>query len=181
MKGKIQKKLTAMLNQNDILKRAHTSSFWRAVLNWWLNRMIPFNKPHGFAIREMEDYRITVLLPYKRKNFNHIKGLHACAMATVSEFTTGFLLVSRLDPRKYRLIMKRLEMEYHYQGKMNAYAEFSISEEWLNENVHSPLTSHDSVDVQCVVKIYDEKSNHLTTGTICWQIKDWTKVKTKGV
>lgn len=170
-----------MLNQNDILHRARTSSFWRAVLNWSLNRMIPFNKPHGFTIREIEDYRIKVLIPYKRRNFNHIKGLHACAMATVSEFTTGFLLVSRLDPRKYRLIMKQLQMEYHYQGKMDAYAGFSISEEWLKENVYSPLTGRDAVEVNCIVKIHDVKGNHLSTGTICWQIKDWSKVKTKGI
>ncbi|MFN3841139.1 MAG: DUF4442 domain-containing protein [Cyclobacteriaceae bacterium] len=169
-----------MLNQNDILNRARTSSFWRAVLNWSLNRMIPFNKPHGFAIYEIEDYRIKVLLPYRKKNFNHIRGLHACAMATVSEFTTGFLLVSRLDPKKYRLIMKRLAMDYHYQGKMDAYAEFYISEEWLKENVLMPLTQHDAVEVNCIVKIHDKKGNHLSTGTICWQIKNWAKVKTKG-
>ncbi|MCK6616613.1 MAG: DUF4442 domain-containing protein [Cyclobacteriaceae bacterium] len=169
-----------MLNQNDILKRAHTSSFWRLVLNWSLDRMIPFNRSHGFAIREIDDYRIKVLIPYKRSNFNHINGLHACALATASEFATGFILVSRLDPKKYRLIMKRLEMEYHYQGKMNAFAEFSISEEWLVENVFTPLTQSDAVEVNCVVKIHDERGNHLTTGKICWQVKDWTKVRTKG-
>lgn len=167
-----------MLNQNDILRRARTSSFWMWVLNWSLNRMIPFNRPHGFAIREIDDYRIKVLLPYRRSNFNHINGLHACALATVSEFTTGFLLVSRLDPKKYRLIMKRLEMDYHYQGKTDAYAAFSISEEWLNEKIYSPLMLQDAVEVLCVVKIHDEKGNQLTTGTICWQIKDWAKVKT---
>ncbi|QOI98854.1 MAG: DUF4442 domain-containing protein [Flammeovirgaceae bacterium] len=167
-----------MLNQNDILKRARTSSFWRSVLNWSLDRMIPFNRPHGFAICEIEEYRIKVLIPYKRSNFNHINGLHACALATVSEFTTGFLLVSRLDSKKYRLIMKRLQMDYHYQGKMNAYAEFSISEEWLTEQVYRPLASADAVEVNCVVKIHDEKGNHLTTGTICWQIKDWASVRT---
>lgn len=168
-----------MLNQNDILRRARTSSLWLWVLNWSLKRMIPFNKPHGFAIREIDDYRIKVLIPYRRSNFNHINGLHACALATVSEFTTGFLLVSRLDPKKYRLIMKQLEMNYHYQGKMNAYAEFIVSEDWFKENVFTPLTTSDAVEINCVVKIHDEKGNHLTTGTICWQVKDWAKVRTK--
>jgi acyl-coenzyme A thioesterase PaaI-like protein len=168
-----------MINQRDILNRAKTSSFWRAVLNWSLNRMIPFNKPHGFAVSEIEDHRIKVRIPYKRKNFNHIRGLHACALATISEFATGFLLVSKLDPQKYRLIMKRLEMDYHYQGKMDAYAEFFISEEWLKEKVFEPLAASDAVLVNCVVNIHDASGNHLTTGTVCWQIKEWSRVRTK--
>src|ERR1041384_3861909 len=103
-----------------LVSRARTSAFYRSVLNWALDRMIPFNRPHGFKILEVTDHGLKVLLPYRKRNLNHIRGLHACALATVSEFTTGFLLVSRLDSRKYRIIMQRLEMDYHYQGKMNA-------------------------------------------------------------
>ncbi|HEY0655032.1 MAG TPA: DUF4442 domain-containing protein, partial [Chryseosolibacter sp.] len=118
-------------------------------------------------------------IPYRKSNFNHIRGLHACALATISEFTTGFLLVSKLDAKKYRLIMQRLEMDYHYQGKMDAFAEFQISEAWLAENIYTPLKSKDSVVVNCQVRIHDTKGNHLTTGNVFWQIKDWAKVKTK--
>lgn len=141
--------------------------------------MIPFNKPHGFKVVELDEYHLKTLIPYRRKNFNHIRGLHACALATISEFTTGFLLVNRLDAKKYRLIMQRLEMDYHYQGKMDAFAEFSISEDWLIQNIYNPLKSQDAVVVVCEVKIHDEKNNHLTTGKVYWQIKDWQKVRTK--
>jgi len=127
----------------------------------------------------MSDYQLKTLLPYKKKNFNHIRGLHACALATLSEFTTGFLLVSRLDPKKFRLIMQRLEMDYHYQGKMDATAEFSVSEDWFRENIYDPLKISDAVVVPCIVRIHDEKGNQLTTGKVFWQIKDWSKVKTK--
>jgi len=168
-----------MLDPQQILQKAKNSAFYRKVLNWSLNRMIPFNKPHGFKIVELDDYRLKTLIPYQRKNFNHIRGLHACALATISEFTTGFLLVNRLDGKKYRLIMQRLEMDYHYQGKMDAYAEFSISEEWLSEHVYEPLKNQDAVVVTCEVKIHDAKNNHLTTGKVFWQIKDWQKVRTK--
>ena len=168
-----------MLNPDKILQKAKTSSFYRTVLNWSLARMIPFNKPHGFKIVEISDFKIKTLIPYRRSNFNHIRGLHACSLATISEFTTGFLLISNLDMKKYRLIMPRLEMDYHYQGKLNAYAEFSISKEWIDQNIITPLKSQDAVVVPCEVKIHDEKGNHLTTGKIFWQIKDWSKVKTK--
>ena len=167
------------MNTASIIAKASHSSFYRWLLNFSLNRMIPFNKPHDFEVMEIAKDRIKVLLPYKRKNFNHIRGLHACALATVSEFTTGFLLVSNLDQKKYRLIMQRLEMDYHYQGKMDAFAEFAVSAEWLSEKIYTPLITEDAVVVICEVKIHDSAGNHLTTGHVHWQIKDWKKVRTK--
>ena len=168
-----------MVDRGKIIEKAKHSSIYLKLLNWSLNRMIPFNKAHGFRILSIGDYHLKTLLPYKRKNFNHIRGLHACALATISEFTTGFLLVSRLDPKKFRLIMQRLEMDYHYQGKMDATAEFTLSENWFQENIYAPLQASDAIVVPCEIRIRDVQGNHLTTGRVFWQIKDWSKVRTK--
>ena len=162
-----------------VMSKANASGVHRWLLNMALNRMVPFNSPHGFKVVETGDGYLKTLLPYRKKNFNHIRGLHACALATISEFTTGLLLLTRLDQKKYRLIMQRLEMDYHYQGKMDAVATFSISDEWLQEKIYTPLRTDDSVVVVCEIKIHDVKGNHLTTGHVHWQIKDWEKVKTK--
>jgi hypothetical protein len=62
---------------------------------------------------------------------------------------------------------------------MNATAEFTISKEWLDEKVVKPLETQEAVVIPCEVKIHDEKGNHLTTGKVFWQVKDWAKVKTK--
>lgn len=167
------------MNTDKILMKARTSGFYRWLLNRALDQMIPFNKPHGFEVMEIGDHLLKTRLPYRKKNLNHIRGLHACALATISEFTTGFLLVSKLDAKKFRLIMQRLEMEYHYQGKMDAIATFAISESWLESNIFQPLKTNDAVVVNCQVKIHDVKGNHLSTGNVFWQIKDWNKVKTK--
>lgn len=168
-----------MFEPAKILEKAKKSSFYRGLLNLSLDRMIPFNKPHGFAVVEIGEHSIKTKIPYKRRNWNHIQGLHACALATLSEFTTGFLLVTKLDAKKYRLIMQKLEMNYHYQGKMDAFATFSVSENWLTDQVIKPLQELDAVLVVCEVKIHDVKGNLLTTGFVHWQIKDWSKVKTK--
>lgn len=162
-----------------ILQKAKRSRFYLKVLNWSLNRMIPFNKPHGFTIVEISDTHLKTSIPYKKANFNHIRGLHACGLATLSEFTTGFLLINRLDAKKYRLIMQRLEMDYHYQGKMEAFAEFTITDQWLHEKIAEPLKAQDAVVVICEVMIHDREGNHLTTGRVHWQVKDWKSVKTK--
>ena len=168
-----------MLDTAKILQKAKHSSFYLKLLNWGLYRMVPFNKPHGFRIVELGDYRLKTLMPYKRRNFNHIKGLHACGLATISEFATGFLLLSSLNMKKYRMILQRLEVNYLFQGKMDATAEFIISKEWLEEKVIHPLKTQESVLVPCEVKIHDTKGNHLTTAIVHWQFKDWAKVKTK--
>jgi acyl-coenzyme A thioesterase PaaI-like protein len=164
---------------SDFIERAKHSRFSLWLLNTGLARMIPFNKPHGFKILEIGDYDIKVLLPYRRKNLNHIRGLHACALATLSEYATGLLLISKLGFDRYRIIMQRLEIEYHYQGKMNATTHFSISEPWLRQNIYEPLKSAESANVVCEIKILDQQNNHLTTARVHWQIKEWKRVKTK--
>ncbi|MEM7109652.1 MAG: DUF4442 domain-containing protein [Bacteroidota bacterium] len=167
------------MDTKKLIGKAQHSKFYRWLLNQGLFRMIPFNKPHGFKVSKISESRIKTTLPYRKSNFNHIKGIHACAMATVSEFATGFLLLSRLDPQKYRIIMQTLQMDYHYQGKMDAYAEFEMTDEWLEANVYSPLENADRVVVICKVKIIDISGNHLSTGKVHWQVKPWDKVKTK--
>lgn len=167
------------MNTTEIVKKASTSRFYLWLLNSALVRMIPFNKPHGFKVVEISETKIKTKLPYKRLNFNHIKGLHACALATLSEFTTGFLMISRLDPKKYRIILKTLEMEYHYQGKMDATGTFEINDKWMNQMIYQPLEKEDSTVVICEIKIHDTEGNHLTTGKVHWQVKSWEKVKTR--
>ncbi|MDH5475630.1 MAG: DUF4442 domain-containing protein [Cyclobacteriaceae bacterium] len=167
------------MNTKLIIEKAKTSKFYLGVLNMGLSRMIPFNKPHGFKIIEVRDYGVKTIIPYKKSNYNHIKGLHACGLATISEFTTGFVLVNQLDSKKYRIIMQKLEMEYFYQGKMDAFGEFEITKEWMNENIYVPLETKEAIVVLCEVKIHDKNGNHLTTGKVHWQVKPWNKVRTK--
>ena len=167
------------MNIKKIIEKSKSSSFYRKILNAGLNRLVPFNKPHGFKVVEISNLHLKTLVPYKKSNFNHIKGIHACALATLSEFTTGFLLLSRLDSRKYRLIMQSLNMDYHYQAKMDAFGIFSISDDWLNELIIQPLETAEKVTVDCEVKIHDKQGNHISTGIVTWQIKSWEQVKTK--
>jgi acyl-coenzyme A thioesterase PaaI-like protein len=161
------------------VKKAKHSSLHLWLLNLFFERMVPFNLPHKFRVTEIGEDHVKTLLPYRRKNLNHVKGLHACALATLTEMTSGFLLAIKLDPKKFRLILRKLEIDYLYQGKMDAVCEFQLSSEWLNANIHDPLTRADSVDIIAEVKIFDIKGNQLTAGKAHWQVKDWAKVRTK--
>ena len=167
------------MNITRIVNKAKKSGLHLKVLNIGLNRTVPFNRPHGFKVIEIGDYHLKTKVPYRKANFNHIRGIHACALATLSEFTTGFLLLTNLDPKKYRLIMQSLSMDYHYQAKMDAYGSFSISEVWLEKMIYKPLESTEKVIVACEVEIHDAENNHISTGKVNWQIKSWDTVKTK--
>jgi len=159
--------------------KASKSNFYRYIFNIGLSRLIPFNKPHKFTVVEISKAHLKLKLPYQKRNLNHVKGLHACALATLAEMSTGLLLISNLDPKKYRLILQKLELEYHYQGKTDAFAEYTLDSQFIEHGILNPLTVQESVLVPCEVKIFDTNQNHLATGRPVWQIKDWKKVKTK--
>jgi len=161
------------------INSAKASRFGMFKLNLGLFYVIPFNKPHRIKIIEIQDDFVKTRIPYSRKNFNHIKGIHACGMATSAEFASGFFLLSKLGSKKYRLIMESLEMKYHYQAKTDIVATFSATEQWLNEMIFEPLKNSDSVLVRCEINLHDNQNNHVATGYTNWQIKEWSKVKTK--
>ncbi len=167
------------MNLEKVINKARYSRLYLKLLNFGLNHTIPFNRPHGIKVIEISERHIKTFIPYKKRNFNHIRGVHACALATLSEFTTGFMLISRLDSKKYRIIMKALYMDYFYQAKKHVFASFEINDEWLEKNVYVPLRSEDAVLVKCTVENRDEDDNLLATGNIHWHIKPWDKVRTK--
>ena len=167
------------MNIPVLLSKARTSGLSR----WWLNFLlpwaIPFNRPHGFKVVPMRDGGITVRIPNWRINRNHINGIHACALATAAEMCSGLSLLEQLDPKKYRLIMRSLHMDYHYQAKQNALASCNPLAADVQEKVVRPLQEQDAVDYSSTVMVNDKSGNHLATGTVTWQVKEWGKVRTK--
>ncbi len=162
-----------------MLVSARTSALSRWWLNGLLRWMIPFNQPHGFRVEPMKAGGIKVHVPYWRINRNHIKGIHACALATAAEYCSGLALLEHLDPKKYRLIMKSLHMDYHYQAKANACAVFAPGAEDIGSHITEPLLTSAAVLYTAIVELHDVKANHLATGHITWQVKEWGRVRTK--
>jgi hypothetical protein len=155
-----------------LINQAEKSSFHLWKLNILLGFVVPFNKRHNIKVAEIKNGEFVTVIPYKKKNFNHIKGIHACGLATVAEYASGLSILYRLDVKKYRLIMKSISVEYFYQAKMDAMAKVSKPNDFLSEGLD------DVMDVKDEIKISDKVGNHLATATIVWQIKPWEKVKT---
>ncbi len=167
------------MNLPELARKAANSKTYRFLFNQLLKAKIPFNRPHHLQVSEITQEYLCVELPYRRRNFNHIKGIHACALATLCEFTSGLLLSTRLDPSRYRIILKKMEMDYHWQAKSKVSGEFEINEEWLQANILLPLQEYEKVEVNCRVKVHDKERRHIATGVILWQIKAWSAARVK--
>lgn len=161
-----------------LLAKARKSKFYLRLLNVVLRRVIPFNKPHGLKIVEVYDDGFRILLPYKRKNLNHVNGIHACALATLAEYASGLALMTNLASDDYRLIMKTMSMTYHYQAKTDVFITARFNKSWMEANVFFPLKNSDRVLPEVNTEVHDVQQNLICTGIIEWQVKKWNSVKT---
>lgn len=164
---------------SSLLGKARHSSAQRWLANFLLPWLIPFNRPHGFRVVPMKDGGMSVELPYWRINRNHIKGMHACALATAAEMCSGLAVIERLDPKQYRMILRELRMQYRYQAKQRVIASAPDLSNAIEEQVIAPLRLAESVDYTSTVELHDASGNHVATGTATWQVKPWSKVRTK--
>jgi acyl-coenzyme A thioesterase PaaI-like protein len=163
---------------NSYIMKAESSSFYLFILNQVLLRAIPFNKPHSIKVKKISPNSIHTSVPYRRKNFNHIKGIHACCIATVAEFSAGLLLIKKLDLKKYRFIMSNISIEYTYQAKTGLVATSEISDDEIS-NITEKLKNTDSILSVMKTEVKDQNDKLVAICETRWQIKDWSKVKTK--
>ncbi len=171
------------MNSFDLLPhlivKARRSQLWLWVLNFMMARNVPFNRPHKFRIFEIGADKIITRAPYRRQNHNHIRGIHACAIATIAEFSAGFLLLTKLDPAKYRLIMSKLDVDYSSHAKEEIYAEAKMSDEQIQQKVILPLQQSESITIVMENVVRDSLDNEVAIAHTTWQIKRWDKVRTK--
>jgi len=160
------------------LEKAARGGFRLWLLNAGLLRTVPFNRPHGIKVTDIGQNSLVVRAKNVRSNRNHIKGIHACLLATLCEYVCGLSLLRRLDPKEYRIILKQIGMTYHYQAKQAVQAAFSIDDIYFETEIRLPLEREEAIFREFAVEVHDEAGNHICTGLIRWQIKSWKKVKT---
>ncbi len=158
-------------------QRAYKSKFHLYLLNLGISRFVPFNKPHKFKIVEISPNSVRIELPYIKRNLNHIKGIHACALATLNELASGILIISRLDPSEFRIIMKSIHLDYVYQAKAKVYVDFKMSEEELRDLKVKAKSSPVEFPVELITR--DQDNNEICSSRIIWQLKSWDQVRTK--
>ena len=163
-----------MLNQ----MLQHPTGLKLTLLNSILSWAIPFNAPHGFKLLEVKSDRVSAKIPLKRNNLNHIRSIHACALATGGEFCAGIYLLKIFPSTTYRLILSNLQVEYLYQAKTNVICIVTGNESRNNQVMQEIQTSGKAlIDLETVLK--DETGNIVAKVLTKWQIKRWDQVRTK--
>ncbi len=139
---------------------------------------IPFNAPHGFKIKTLNDDAVIASLPNRKLNHNHIGGIHACAMATVGEYCAGLSLLRSFGISKYRLIMSELNVTYSYQGRIDLEANCS-PRQIDKEAVKLGLETEGKYSQTLKTVIREPNGKEVAVVTTTWQLKNWDSVKTK--
>lgn len=149
------------------------------LFNRALWRMIPFNRSLRVKVECFEPQKVICRLPFKNSNCNHLKGLHACALATVAEYAAGLLLVQSFHPRKYRIIMAELNVSYKVQGKSDVLATCEITSEDI-EHLKIKMCSDGQARITLESVIVEEKTRKkLVVCQTLWQVKPWQHLKNK--
>lgn len=164
---------------NALVRKAEHSGFYLWLLNTILLRTVPFNKPHGLKVLSVSAEEVVIGAKNRSYNQNHIKGIHACLLATLCEYVSGLSLLLRLSTTDYRIILKNIHMTYHYQAKKDVQVRFRLTEQDAETKFRIPLQNAEAIFHEFTVDVYDTDQNHICTGLINWQIKSWKNVKLK--
>jgi len=99
-----------------------------STLSFILGKVVPFVGTSSLRYEEVTPTRVVVSIRNRRPVQNHIKGVHAAAMALLAETATGFVVGVNLSDDKLPLI-KSLHVDFKRRtvGDMRAVA--SLSEE----------------------------------------------------
>lgn len=150
--------------------------FW---LNVFFRKALPFNAPHGIRIVEMGEASVRVSLPNRRSNKNHLNGIHACAMATACEFASGLAVLERFNMEDFRLIMHRLEMDYHRRPAPGDCESRAAIPQQLEQQIREELAS--STDqasrFSMVSELFDGAGELVATAQVHWHVKPWSAVR----
>ncbi len=154
-------KLTARIPNESLRKRA---------LDLVMTVSIPFNRWLGFRFERIDADQVVVLSPPRKLRENHVGGAHACSLALMGEYAAGMCVAARYGIEDFRLIIGRLEIDYHKQGRG-----------WLRAEALAPAEWPELVDgeawIEMTTTITDSRAQPVATCKTKWQLKEWSRVR----
>lgn len=134
----------------------------QTLVSFLLGQIVPMVGSAKLHFEEVSSQRVVVHIRNKRRVQNHIKGVHAAAMALLAETATGFCVGMNLPDDKLPLI-KTLHVDYlkRAQGDMKAVAQLTPAQ------VQQILTL-DKGEVTVPVTITDESGQEPITAQMVW-------------
>lgn len=133
-----------------------------SALSFLFGNVVPFVGTSGLRYEELSASRVVVSLRNRRKVQNHIKGVHAAAMALLAETATGFVVGMNLDDAKLPLI-KSLHVDYKRRtvGDMRAVAT-------LNDEQIALIRREPKGEVLVTISVTDESGEEPIQCQMLW-------------
>lgn len=142
-------------------------TFWVSRI---LQEIIPFNRPHRLSVVKLGHAECVVRLPLRRRNLNHLRTIHACALATAAEYASGLCLLSALGVQDMRLIMSSLNMKYTRRAESECLATASLSSEDLT-SVKLKLEEEGRAMFVLHSVVRDAEDEIVAKAEITWHVK----------
>lgn len=113
-------------------------------------RIVPMVGTANIRYLEVDQHHVKVRLENQRNMQNHIKGLHAAAMALLAETATGFLTGLHV-PDDRILLIKSLHVDYLkvVQGGLTATAQLILEQQRF-------IAEHDKAELSIPVTVVDD-------------------------
>ncbi len=93
-----------------------------------MSQFVPFLATTGIQFDVLSRECVTVSIQNETKVQNHIKGIHACVMATLAETATGFVMSLNIPDNKLPLL-KSMQVDYNRVAKGNMQATAHLTNE----------------------------------------------------
>ena len=111
------------------------------------------------VVMEIEPGYAVVHLPDRRRVRNHLRSIHAIALANLAEFTTGLATLTGA-PSDSRAILVELQISYHKKARGTL----------RSESRSTPPTTAEEQELPVEAAIYDESGDCVASGTATWLI-----------
>ncbi|MDO3666448.1 DUF4442 domain-containing protein [Acinetobacter higginsii] len=125
-------------------------------------RVVPMVGTANIRYLEVDKDHVTVRIENQRNMQNHIKGVHAAAMALLSETATGFLTGLHV-PDDRILLIKSLHVDYLKvaQGGLTATARLSVDQQKF-------IADNDKGELLVPVTVIDDSGNEPIQCQMLW-------------
>ena len=156
-----------MTQPNRLSKLVHTTSKFPKRIRSMLwskafGRIVPMVGTANIRYLEVDQNHVVVRLENQRNMQNHIKGLHAAAMALLAETATGFLTGLHVPDQRI-LLIKSLHVDYLkvVQGGLTATARLSAEQQQL-------IATQDKGELLIPVTVIDDAGNEPIQCQMVW-------------
>lgn len=123
---------------------------------------VKFFRTAGTRITELDNQRVVMRLRNRRKVQNHIRGVHAAAMALLAESATGLVVGLNLPDSKLPLL-KSMKVDYVKRASGDLTAVATLSDAQLRA-----IREDDKGDVSVAVSVTDAAGNQPIVAEFIW-------------